>query len=308
MALHTIRRCLMQGVKTQLQYKNCKMHYSNTTNLNKYKTLKITVPKEFIYMVQLNRPEKLNALNDDMWKEFKICFSELATEPECRVIIISGAGKIFCAGIDVKDIMKLGQELAEHEDVARKCKILQLKIKEYQESLSAIEKCPKPVIAAVHNACIGAGIDMISAADIRYCSADAWFQVKEVDLGMAADVGTLQRFPKIIGCDSLVRELVYTARKFTATEALQYGFVSRLLDDQESLLNNSMALAEEIANKSPVAVQGSKLSLIYSRDHSVQEGLDHIAIHNQTMLQSEDFINAAMSQATKGDPPVFSKL
>ncbi|XP_017787871.1 PREDICTED: delta(3,5)-Delta(2,4)-dienoyl-CoA isomerase, mitochondrial [Habropoda laboriosa] len=241
-------------------------------------------------------------------KEFKICFNELATEPECRVIILSGVGKAFTAGIDIKDIMKLGQELAEHEDVARKCKILQLKIKEYQESFSAIEQCPKPVIAVVHGACIGAGIDMISAADIRYCTLDAWFQVKEVALGMAADVGTLQRFPKIIGSDSLVRELVYTARKFTATEALQYGFVSRLLDNQESLLNNSMTLAEEIANKSPVAVQCSKLSLIYSRDHSVQEGLDHIAAYNQTMLQSEDFINAAMSQATKGDPPLFSKL
>lgn len=89
------------------------------------------------------------------------------------------------------------------------------------------------MIAAIHGACIGGGVDMISAADIRYCSSDAWFQIKEVDIGMAADVGTLQRFQKIIGSDSLVRELVYTARKFTAAEAVQQGFVSRSFDNQE---------------------------------------------------------------------------
>lgn len=228
-------------------------------------------------------------------------------EPECRVIVLSAAGKIFCAGIDMQDMMNLGQKLVEHDDVARKCKILQQKIRSYQDSFTAIEKCPKPVIAAVHNACIGAGIDMISAADIRYCTSDAWFQIKEVDIGLAADVGTLQRFPKIVGSDSLTRELVYTARKFTSSEALQCGFISRLFDNQESLLENSMKLAEEIASKSPVAVQGSKINLIYSRDHSVSESLDYIAIYNQAMLQSEDLVNATMSQMTK-NPPVFSKL
>ncbi|KAK1135718.1 hypothetical protein K0M31_000299 [Melipona bicolor] len=305
MLRHYLKNIL--GTHKEIQYVY-KMNYSSVKNISKYETLAISVPKKFIYKVQLNRPEKLNALNDTMWKEFKICFDELATEPECRVIILSGAGKIFCAGIDVQDIMKFGQELAEHEDIARKSKILQLRIKNYQDSFTAIEKCPKPVIAAIHGACIGGGVDMISAADIRYCSSDAWFQIKEVDIGMAADVGTLQRFQKIIGSDSLVRELVYTARKFTAAEAVQQGFVSRSFDNQESLLNGSIELAEEIANKSPVAIQGSKLSLIYSRDHSVQEGLDHIAMHNQSMLLSEDFLNAAVSQATKGEPPIFSKL
>ncbi|XP_076176394.1 delta(3,5)-Delta(2,4)-dienoyl-CoA isomerase, mitochondrial isoform X2 [Ptiloglossa arizonensis] len=308
MALNVIRRHLLTNILRTLQY-NCKMNYSNEQQVSKkYKTLTVSVPKEFIYMVNINRPQKLNAMDDMMWIEFKNCFNELATEPECRVIILSGAGKAFCTGIDVQDVMKLASELQKHEDIARKCKVLQLKIKQYQDSFNAIEKCPKPVIAAIHGACIGAGVDMTSAADIRYCSSDAWFQIKEVALGMAADVGTLQRFPKIVGSDSLVRELIYTARKFSASEALQHGFVSRLFDDQESLLKGSMKLAEEIANKSPVAVQVSKLNLIYSRDHCVQEGLDHIAIHNQAMLQSEDFTNAVVSQAVKSDPPVFSKL
>ncbi|KAK2586102.1 hypothetical protein KPH14_008382 [Odynerus spinipes] len=283
------------------------LRYSTMKSI-KYDTLCVSVPKPFVYMVQLNRPEKRNALNDAMWEEIKKCFDNLALEPECRVVVLSGNGKMFCGGIDLQSALNFGQQLAQHEDVARKCKVLEPIISKFQESFTSIEKCPKPVIAAIHNGCIGAGVDMICAADIRYCSSDAWFQIKEVDIGMAADVGTLQRFPKIVGSDSLVRELVYTARKFTATEASQCGFVSRVFDSQESLLNKSIELAEEIASKSPVAVQGSKISLVYSRDHSVQEGLDHIAIRNQTMLQSEDFINAASAQATRGEPPVFSKL
>ncbi|XP_054000648.1 delta(3,5)-Delta(2,4)-dienoyl-CoA isomerase, mitochondrial [Hylaeus anthracinus] len=308
MALNMVRRCLLSSTeKIQGQY-NSKMNYSNKQISEKYQMLAVSVPKEFIYMVQMNRPDKFNAMNDIMWKEFKKCFDELAIDPECRVIIISGAGKTFCAGIDFQSLMQLGNELTKHEDVARKCKVLQLKIKEYQDSFNAIEKCPKPVIAAIHGPCIGAGINMVSAADIRYCSSDAWFQVKEVALGMAADVGILQRFSKIVGSDSLVRELVYTARKFAASEALQHGFVSRLFHNQESLLKGSMELAEQIASKSPVAVQGSKLSLVYSRDHPVQDSLDHIAMYNQVMLQSEDFLDASVSLATKSDPPLFSKL
>ncbi|KAL2743494.1 hypothetical protein V1477_008983 [Vespula maculifrons] len=281
---------------------------NNTMKSIKYETLSVSVPKPFVCMVQLNRPEKRNAMNGKMWEEIKQCFDDLSVEPDCRVIILSAIGKMFCVGLDLQDNLDIFQKLSEHEDVARKCKILESVIRKYQNSMTSIEKCAKPVIAAVHSACIGSGVDMICAADIRYCSSDAWFQIKEVDIGMAADVGTLQRFPKIIGSDSLVRELVYTARKFPATEALQCGFVNCVFDSQESLLNKSIELAEEIASKSPVAVQSSKLSLVYSRDHSVEEGLEHIAMHNKTMLQSEDFINAATSQATRGDPPVFSKL
>ncbi|EFN75269.1 Delta(3,5)-Delta(2,4)-dienoyl-CoA isomerase, mitochondrial [Harpegnathos saltator] len=277
-------------------------------SFTKCKTLTVSVPKPFVYMIQLNRPEKRNAMTSTMWQEFKECFETLGKDSECRIVILSAAGKTFCAGIDMQEMIKLGQNIAEYDDIARKCKFTKDKIKNYQDSFTAIEKCPKPVIAAVHGACIGAGVDMISAADIRYCSSDAYFQIKEVDMGLAADVGTLQRFPKIVGSDSLVRELVYTARKYPAAEALKDGFVNRMLDDEESLLKTSIEIAEEIAKKSPVAIQGSKISMVYSRDHTVEEGLEHIAMHNQAMLQSEDLVNAAMAQITKGEPPVFSKL
>ncbi|GAB1863154.1 Delta(3,5)-Delta(2,4)-dienoyl-CoA isomerase, mitochondrial isoform X2 [Camponotus japonicus] len=306
MVINIIKSNLSRSIGNYLQLAS-KLRYSTEMSLA-YKTLAISIPKPFVYMVKLNRPEKLNAINPTMWREFKECFDGLAFNPDCRVIILSAAGKAFCSGLDLQGMMEIGQSLAQHEDIARKCRVLEPKIKDYQDSFTAIEKCPKPVIAAVHGACIGAGVDMISTTDIRYASSDAYFQIKEVDIGLAADVGTLQRFPKVVGSDSLARELVYTAREYPATEALESGFISRMLDNKENLLNKAIEIAENIANKSPVAVQGSKISMVYSRDHSIQEGLDHIAMHNKAMLQSEDFLNAAMAQAVKGDPPIFSKL
>ena len=150
---------------------------------------------------------------------------------------------------------------------------------------------------------------MITAADIRYCTSDAYFQVKEVDIGMAADVGTLQRLPKVVGSESLVRELALTARQMFADEAHRCGLVSRVLPDRESLLAAALDVAGMIAARSPVAVQGTKHQLIYARDHSVKEALEYIATWNAAMLQSEDVMKAAMaSMSRKGPPAVFSKL
>lgn len=241
-----------------------------------YETLSVTVPKPFVYQVELNRPTKLNALNKTMWLEIGKCFDDLALDENCRSIVITGAGKLFTAGIDLNDMMSLSSEIAEAEDIARKAKIFSILIEKYQKSMTSLEKCNKPVIAAVHGPCVGAGIDMITAADIRYCSKDAWFQVTEVSIGMAADVGTLQRLPKVIGSDSLVRELCYTGRKCHSADALSCGLVSKVFDDKESMVSGALDLAAEIASKSPVAVQGTKFNLVYSRDHTVQEGLDHI--------------------------------
>lgn len=123
--------------------------------------------------------------------------------------------------------------MAQVEDVARKAKIFRPFIRLYQDSMSSLEQCRKPVIAAVHSGCIGAGVDLITAADMRYCTKDAYFQVKEVDIGMAADVGTLQRLPKVIGSDSLARELCYTCRKLPAAEALDRGLVSKVYDNKD---------------------------------------------------------------------------
>merc|ERR1712181_11630 len=155
--------------------------------------------------------------------------------------------------------------------------------------------CRKPVIGAVHNACVGAGVDMITAMDVRLCTKDAWFCVKEVDMGLAADVGTLQRLPKCIGSQSLVNELCLTARK---------------MGTKEELMEGALAMAATIASKSPVAVQGTKDNLVYSREHSTQEGLERIATYNMTMLQSEDLMKSAMAAMNRDsdDKPEFANF
>ncbi|XP_065213893.1 delta(3,5)-Delta(2,4)-dienoyl-CoA isomerase, mitochondrial [Planococcus citri] len=280
----------------------------STPTIPKFETLNVSLPKPWVYHVELNRPEKLNAMSSIMWNEMQQCFEGLNNNADCRVILLSGSGKIFCSGIDLQSFMELGQKFNPADDIARKSKIVYNYIRSFQDSISSLEKCMKPVICAVHNGCIGGAIDLITSADIRNCSKDAWFQIKEVDIGMAADVGTLQRFPKIIGSASLARELIFTGRKFTANEAKEWGLVSQIYDTKETLLENSLNLAENIAKKSPVAVQMAKKSLIYSRDHSVDEGLEHIALINQTMLQSEDLQKAVVASLTKDDSITYSKL
>ncbi|XP_054285117.1 delta(3,5)-Delta(2,4)-dienoyl-CoA isomerase, mitochondrial isoform X1 [Macrosteles quadrilineatus] len=290
-----------------LEIAKCSMS-SEAGSVGNFKTLAVSVPQPYVYHVELNRADRLNALNNTMWLEIGECFTQLGAAADCRAVVLSGAGKLFCSGLDFQDMMTLGSKLSEEEDVARRCKILSATIKAYQNSLTALEKCHKPVIGAVHNACIGGGINLIAATDIRYCTNDAWFQVKEVDLGLTADVGVLQRLPRLIGNASLVNELCFTARKLPAAEAAAAGLVSKLFDTKDSMIAEAVSVAKSIAEKSPVAVQGTKRSLLYSREHTVQEGLDHVADWNQIMLQSEDFMNASVALATKSPPPIFSKL
>ncbi|XP_067831172.1 delta(3,5)-Delta(2,4)-dienoyl-CoA isomerase, mitochondrial isoform X2 [Heptranchias perlo] len=274
-----------------------------------FETLRVSQARDSVLHVELNRPEKRNAMNKTLWREMVECFNKIAQDTDCRVVVLSGAGKMFTAGIDLMDMA--GDVLQPNgDDVARKAWKLRNTILQYQESFSVIEKCPKPVITAVHSACIGGGVDLVTACDVRLCSQDAWFQVKEVDIGMAADVGTLQRLPKVIGNASLVSELVYTARKMMADEALSCGLVSRVFQDKETALEGAFEMASEIASRSPVAVQGTKLNLIYSRDHSVKEGLDYIATWNMSMLQTEDIIKSAQAAMEKKSPKdvPYSKL
>lgn len=237
------------------------------------------------------------------------CFNQIAEDSECRVVVFSGAGKIFTAGIDLMDMASDIMQ-PEGDDTARISWNLRHIIAKYQETFSVIEKCPKPVIVAVHGGCIGGGVDLITACDIRLCTQDAWFQVKEVDVGLAADVGTLQRLPKVIGSRSLVNELALTARKMYADEAKSCGLVSRVFPDKETMMAGALEMAGEIASRSPVAVQGTKINLIFSRDHSVPEGLNYMATWNMSMLQTHDLMKSAQAAMEKKTPKdiVFSKL
>lgn len=274
-----------------------------------YTSLAISRPAESITHVELHRPEKRNAMNRAFWREMVECFTEIAEDPDCRVVVVSGAGKIFTAGIDLMDMA--GEILQpEGDDAARISWKLRKQILKYQETFSVIEKCPKPVLVAVHGACVGGGVDLVTACDIRLCTQDAWFQVKEVDVGLAADVGTLQRLPKVIGSRSLVNELALTARKMYADEAKSSGLVSRVFADKEAMMAGALEMAGEIAARSPLAVQGTKINLVYSRDHSVTEGLNSVALWNMSMLQTQDVIKSAQASMEKRSikTVAFSKL
>lgn len=241
-----------------------------------------------------------------MWKEIGQLFSEIGTDVEdYRCILLIGEGKSFCAGIDISDenFGLMEANASNESDVARRYISFKNKILEMQACLTAIEKCPIPVVCAIHGACIGGGIDLSCCADVRICSPDAKFSVREARLGLAADVGTLQRFPKICGHGSRVRELCLTGENFDAVEALRIGFVSRI---ESNLFESAMNVCNSIARNSPVAVQGTKLSLNYSRDHTVEEGLNHIAMHNAAALMTDDLIASVM--AASGSESNFQNM
>jgi len=263
-----------------------------------YETLSVSQPSDNVLHVQMNRPNKRNAMNQQFFKDLGNCFSQIGDDTRARAVVLTGSGKMFTAGLDIMDFAQLLMP-SDEGDVGRKAFQTRKMIKALQDSLTSIEKCPQPVIAAVHNACIGGGVDMISTCDIRYSTDDAWFQIKEVDLALAADIGTLQRMPKVIGSHSLIRELAYTARPMYADEAKNIGFVSRVFKDRDSMVERALEVAKDIASKSPIAVQTTKMQLNYARDHSVDEGLDYIASWNMGLLQSTDLLKAAEATMQK---------
>ena len=226
--------------------------------------------------VYLNRPDKANAMNRPMWDEIQSCFEFLDTEPAVRAIILAGNGRNFCAGIDLEMLTGL---FGEGMEAGRRREALRRHILRLQGNLTAIEACRKPVLAAIHNSCVGGGIDLVTCCDMRYASEDAWFSVREVDMGLAADVGTLQRLPKLVP-DGVAREMAYTARPVDAEEARAIGLVNRVYDSRERMLQDVREIAGTIAAKSPLAVRSTKEVLLYTRDHSVAEGLNQVATWN----------------------------
>ncbi|KHJ41200.1 hypothetical protein D918_08787 [Trichuris suis] len=247
---------------------------STIAGLSQFEHLLVSQLRSNVIHVQLNRPEKLNALNETLWQEVGDCFSQLSTHPSCRVVVLSGVGRMFCSGIDFECFAKLSSiAYNEQLDTARKAFQLRTLIEKFQGAFTNIEKCPKPVLCSVHGACIGAGFNLLCATDVRYCSSDAYFQIKEVQLGFAPDVGILQRLPKIIGNHSLMREYAFTGKQIMAEEALRLGLVSRILPSSKEALQSVIDLAENISIQSPIAVQGTKLQLNHARDYPVDLSL-----------------------------------
>jgi len=270
-------------------------------------TTVVVTKSEGIAHVEIARPKQGNAMNSVFWREYREAFQALAEDTSVRCIIVSGQGKFFTAGLDIKDTEVMGIK-NESDDPARRAFHFRKKILEMQETFSSMEKCPQPVIICVHNACIGGGIDLICAGDIRICTKDAFFSVKEVDIGLAADVGTLQRIQFVTGNASLVRDLAFTARRMQADEALHGGLVSRVFEDKEAMMAEAKHMAKSIASKSPVAIAGTKFNLNYSRGRPVADSLEYMATWNAAMLQTEDIPKAAIASLKKQDQPGFSKL
>ncbi|CAO3606798.1 unnamed protein product [Mucor hiemalis] len=247
-----------------------------------YETIKVDISAEGVAHIQLNRPKKLNAFNDQLVNDVRAVFQDIDGDGDVRAIVVSGSGRMFTAGLDLAETSLQNQG---EGDPARISYRLRAHIQNFQAAFTAIEICSKPVIAAVHNACFGA----------------------EVDVGLAADVGSLQRLPKVIGNNSLVRELCFTGRNLYAKEALECGLVSKVTEDQESVLAEALKTAKFIASKSPVAVLGTKHLLNYSRDHSVAEGLTYTLAWNAAMLNTEDIPLSIQAFVSK-KPATYSKL
>lgn len=263
-----------------------------------YKFFNVEVTDK-VALVEMNRPAKLNAMSAEFWQELPQIFAWIEEQPGVRAVILSGAGEHFSSGIDLTYLASLAGLMGK--DIGRNAVILRTQIKRLQNAFEAVDRCSKPVLAAIQGYCIGGAIDMVSACDMRYCSADASFSISEIDVGMAADVGTLQRLPRIIG-DGMMRELAYTGRFVEAEEAQRMGLVNRVFADHAELLDEVMQLAQQIAAKSPLAVRGTKEMIRYARDHSVNDGLNYIASWNAAMLQSEDLRIAMTARMTKSVP------
>ena len=251
--------------------------------------------------IKLNRPDLANALDEELWLTLGKCFDELSKNEAVRVCILYGAGNHFTSGIDLGFLQSIGQEVEKYDCEGRKRDFLRQKILKLQSAFTQIEQCRKPVLAAIHGGCIGGGVDLISACDMRYSTCNAVFQIKEIDLGLVADVGTLQRLPHLIP-QGIVRELAYTARKFSGKEALELGLVNRCYDDQKTMIYEVHKIAERIAGKSPLALRGVKEMLLHARDHSVADGLDYVATWNSAMLLSADLEESVMAMMESRSP------
>ena len=273
----------------------------NTVVPPSYSTLKVRM-EEHVAWVALNRPDKANAMNEAMWNEIQMCFEWLDQEPMVRAVVLCGEGRHFCAGIDLAMFGGLAQS-AEGMEKSRFVAWFRAVILRLQGNLTAIERCRKPVLAAIQGSCVGGGVDIVSACDMRYCADGVKFSIKEIDIGMVADVGTLQRLPHIIPA-GVMRELAYTGRNVDAAEAERIGLVNRRFDNYEEMIEAVSALAQDIARKSPLAVRGSKQMMLYTRDHSVSDALDYQATWNGGMLSFEDVMQA-ITAASEGKAADF---
>lgn len=267
--------------------------------------------KDGIARLVLNKGEELNKMTFNFWHELPIVMEEINRDSSIRVLILTSTGKHFCAGMDLQNFGTLGtgeeSKKSNKPDAARNGEGLYRVAMELQNMLSKMEKLRVPVLCGIQGGCIGGGLDLITATDIRFASKDAFFCIQEINIGMAADIGTLQRLPRVIN-EGKVRELAYTGRRMAADEALESGLVNKIYEDHASMISGIEEMAAEIASKSPLAVHGTKAILNFSRDHTIAEGLEYNALWSGAMLPQDDMAEAMTSRMEKRDPEFADML
>ncbi len=256
--------------------------------------------------VRLNRPDQLNTMIAEFWSELPQIIDEISSLGRARVIVISSTGKHFCAGMDLSVFTGDNSLSAGDAEVGRLRALLRDNVLHLQRSFTALEEARIPVLVAIQGGCVGGGVDLVTAADCRYATVDAWFSIHEINIGMTADVGTLQRLPKLIP-EGVAREYAYTGRRLGAERAMELGLVNAVYPDHDAMLADVLAIGAEIASKSPLAVHGTKEMLNYTRDHSVADGLRYIAAWQSGMFQPTDMIESFTAKA-EGRDPVYEDL
>ncbi len=257
--------------------------------------------------VRLSRPDELNTMTAAFWRELPEIVTRISDEASARVVVISSTGRHFSAGMDLSvftgDHLAAGHPEAEPGRVHAR---LRSNAQVLQWSFTALEKARVPVLAAVQGGVIGGAVDLVTACDLRYATAGAFFCVQEINIGMTADVGTLQRLGSIVG-EGFAREMAYTGRRVPADRAYEVGLVQEVYTDRESLLEGVLDTAREIAEKSPLAVWGTKVALNYARDHGVDASLEQIATWQAGMFQPKDMMESFVAKAEKR-VPVYDEL
>lgn len=249
----------------------------------------------------LNRPDKLNALSDDMWIDIPVAVSQLDDDEDVRVIVLAGRGKAFTVGIDLGLLASLQPT---GPSPAAGNRHVYSEIKRLQATVSCFAETAKPVIAAIHGYCLGAGANLISACDIRLASSDATISIRETKMGLVADIGALQRLPSIVG-NGVTAEMAMTGADYPASWAHEHGLVNRVYDDQESLMAGAGELATEIAANSPLVTQGIKAILQANDGRTVEQALDYMAQWNSSFLVSNDLLEA-MNAFMEKRPPDYT--
>jgi enoyl-CoA hydratase len=255
--------------------------------------------------VRMIRPERANSMIPAFWRELPALVKDLSDRGDVRAMVLSAEGRHFCSGMDTTVFTGAGGiadgERGERASRARTSDTFRSMALQSQEAISVLEAARMPVLCAVQGACVGGGLDLITAADLRYATEDAFFCIQEINIGMAADVGTLQRLPKLVP-PGVVAELAYTGRRMPASRAHEIGLVNAVYPDQATMVDAVLATAAEIASKSPLAVWSTKRTMAYAREHSTADALEHIAVWNAAMLDPADMAEAFAAQRDKRTP------